>query len=38
MVDAASALARERGVQLRDIHADAFFPAASDAKQAASMQ
>ena len=38
MVDAATALARERGVQLRDIHADAFFPAATDARQAASMQ
>jgi ferredoxin-NAD(P)+ reductase (naphthalene dioxygenase ferredoxin-specific) len=38
MVDAASALARERGVQLRDIHADAFFPAANEKKQAASMQ
>ncbi len=28
MVDAASALVRERGVESRDIHADAFFPAA----------
>lgn len=27
MVDAASALARERGVAARDIHADAFYPA-----------
>lgn len=38
MVDAANALARERGVQARDIHADAFFPAACETKQAASMQ
>src|SRR4051812_46024212 len=38
MVDAANALARERGVQARDIHADAFFPAASETKQPASMQ
>ena len=38
MVDAASALARERGVQLRDIHADAFFPAAVESKPAASVQ
>jgi ferredoxin-NAD(P)+ reductase (naphthalene dioxygenase ferredoxin-specific) len=38
MVDAANALVRERGVQARDIHADAFFPAATDTKQAASMQ
>jgi CDP-4-dehydro-6-deoxyglucose reductase/ferredoxin-NAD(P)+ reductase (naphthalene dioxygenase ferredoxin-specific) len=32
MVDAATALAQARGVLLRDIHADAFFPAPADAK------
>jgi naphthalene 1,2-dioxygenase ferredoxin reductase component len=35
MVDAATALVRERGVESRDIHADAFFPAASATKQIA---
>jgi NAD(P)H-flavin reductase len=30
MVDAASALAKARGVGARDIHADAFFPAAAE--------
>jgi ferredoxin-NAD(P)+ reductase (naphthalene dioxygenase ferredoxin-specific) len=34
MVDAASALVRERGVALRDIHADAFFPAPVEASLA----
>jgi CDP-4-dehydro-6-deoxyglucose reductase/ferredoxin-NAD(P)+ reductase (naphthalene dioxygenase ferredoxin-specific) len=33
MVDAATALVRERGVESRDIHADAFFPAASATKR-----
>ncbi|HEX4985413.1 MAG TPA: 2Fe-2S iron-sulfur cluster-binding protein [Burkholderiales bacterium] len=32
MVDAAAALARARGVPARDIHADAFFPAAAGAE------
>jgi len=35
MVDAATALVRERGLESRDIHADAFFPAASATKQTA---
>jgi CDP-4-dehydro-6-deoxyglucose reductase/ferredoxin-NAD(P)+ reductase (naphthalene dioxygenase ferredoxin-specific) len=35
MVDAATALVRERGVESRDIHADAFFPAAAAPKQMA---
>jgi naphthalene 1,2-dioxygenase ferredoxin reductase component len=35
MVDAATALVRERGVQSRDIHADAFFPSAPASKQLA---
>jgi CDP-4-dehydro-6-deoxyglucose reductase/ferredoxin-NAD(P)+ reductase (naphthalene dioxygenase ferredoxin-specific) len=30
MVDAATSLARDRGVALRDIHADAFFPAPAE--------
>jgi CDP-4-dehydro-6-deoxyglucose reductase/ferredoxin-NAD(P)+ reductase (naphthalene dioxygenase ferredoxin-specific) len=38
MVDAASALVRERGVQSRDVHADAFFPAAIVPTQMASVQ
>ena len=38
MVDAATALVRERGVESRDIHADAFFPAAVESKQTAKMQ
>jgi NAD(P)H-flavin reductase len=33
MVDAATALVRERGLASRDIHADAFFPAASATRQ-----
>jgi naphthalene 1,2-dioxygenase ferredoxin reductase component len=32
MVDAASAVARERGVAARDIHADAFFPAPAETR------
>jgi CDP-4-dehydro-6-deoxyglucose reductase/ferredoxin-NAD(P)+ reductase (naphthalene dioxygenase ferredoxin-specific) len=32
MVDAATLLARERGILLRDIHADAFFPASTDTR------
>jgi CDP-4-dehydro-6-deoxyglucose reductase/ferredoxin-NAD(P)+ reductase (naphthalene dioxygenase ferredoxin-specific) len=32
MVDAASALAQARGVPLRDIHADAFYPAAPETR------
>ena len=35
MVDAATALVRERGIESRDIHADAFFPAANATKQTA---
>ena len=35
MVDAATALVRERGIESRDIHADAFFPAADATKQTA---
>lgn len=35
MVDAATALMKARGVGLRDIHADAFFPAATEAPKAA---
>lgn len=35
MVDAATALVKERGVGVRDIHADAFFPASVDAPKAA---
>ncbi len=35
MVDAASALACERGAASRDIHADAFFPAATGLPQMA---
>jgi len=38
MVDAATALVRERGVESRDIHADAFFPAAAAQQQAAAMR
>ena len=38
MVDAASALVRERGIEARDIHADAFFPAAVESKQTVNMQ
>ena len=38
MVDAATALVRERGVGSRDIHADAFYPAAVESKQTAKMQ
>ena len=38
MVDAATALARERGVASRDIHADAFFPAAPAPKQMVEMR
>ncbi|HVY05994.1 MAG TPA: 2Fe-2S iron-sulfur cluster-binding protein [Burkholderiales bacterium] len=34
MVDAATSLVRSRGIEARDIHADAFFPAAADARQA----
>jgi CDP-4-dehydro-6-deoxyglucose reductase/ferredoxin-NAD(P)+ reductase (naphthalene dioxygenase ferredoxin-specific) len=34
MVDAASALAQSRGVPLRDIHADAFYPAAPETRLA----
>lgn len=34
MVDAARALARSRGARLRDIHADAFYPAAPEARLA----
>jgi CDP-4-dehydro-6-deoxyglucose reductase/ferredoxin-NAD(P)+ reductase (naphthalene dioxygenase ferredoxin-specific) len=32
MVDAATELVRSRGVEMRDIHADAFFPAPVDTK------
>jgi ferredoxin-NAD(P)+ reductase (naphthalene dioxygenase ferredoxin-specific) len=38
MVDAATTLVRERGVESRDIHADAFFPAAAVPKQMAEMR
>ena len=38
MVDAASALVRQRGIGARDIHADAFFPAAVESKQTVDMQ
>ena len=38
MVDAASVLVRQRGIEARDIHADAFFPAAVESKQTANMQ
>jgi ferredoxin-NAD(P)+ reductase (naphthalene dioxygenase ferredoxin-specific) len=38
MVDAASALVRERGVVSRDIHADAFYPAETGSKRAARVQ
>jgi len=38
MVDAATALVRERGVGSRDIHADAFYPAAAESKQTAKVQ
>jgi len=38
MVDAATLLVRARGVGSRDIHADAFFPAAVESKQTANMQ
>jgi NAD(P)H-flavin reductase len=38
MVDAAGALVRQRGIEARDIHADAFFPAAVESKQTANMQ
>jgi CDP-4-dehydro-6-deoxyglucose reductase/ferredoxin-NAD(P)+ reductase (naphthalene dioxygenase ferredoxin-specific) len=37
MVDAATALARSRGVQARDIHADAFFPAALESARTANV-
>ncbi|HWH46671.1 MAG TPA: hypothetical protein VN664_02635, partial [Burkholderiales bacterium] len=35
MVDAATALLKARGVGARDLHADAFFPAAVDVPKAA---
>jgi len=35
MVDAATALVKARGVGQRDIHADAFFPAAAETPKAA---
>ena len=35
MVDAATELVKSRGARLRDIHADAFFPAAADVPKAA---
>ena len=38
MVDAASVLVRQCGIQARDIHADAFFPAAVESKQTANVQ
>ncbi len=38
MVDAATALVRERGIESRDIHADAFFPAAAAQHQMAAMR
>lgn len=38
MVDAATKLVRDRGVESRDIHADAFFPAAAAPKQVAEMR
>ncbi len=38
MVDAATALARARGVESRDIHADAFFPATTAPRQLAEMR
>ncbi len=38
MVDAATALVREHGIQSRDIHADAFFPAPSATKQIAGVR
>ena len=38
MVDAATALVRERGIASRDIHADAFFPAAGATKQVAEVR
>ena len=38
MVDAATALVRKRGVEARDIHADAFFPAPVESKQTAQMR
>jgi NAD(P)H-flavin reductase len=38
MVDAATVLVRQRGIEARDIHADAFFPAAVESKQTANMQ
>ena len=38
MVDAATALVRERGVESRDVHADAFFPAASATMQVAGVR
>ena len=38
MVDAATALVRERGIETRDIHADAFFPAATASRQAAEVR
>jgi CDP-4-dehydro-6-deoxyglucose reductase/ferredoxin-NAD(P)+ reductase (naphthalene dioxygenase ferredoxin-specific) len=34
MVDAATALVRGRGIELRDVHADAFFPAAEPKRTA----
>ena len=38
MVDAATALMRERGVEPRDIHADAFYPAPVESKQMVQMR
>ena len=38
MVEAATALVRERGVESRDIHADAFFPAAAPTRKMAQMR
>jgi ferredoxin-NAD(P)+ reductase (naphthalene dioxygenase ferredoxin-specific) len=38
MVDAATALVRDLGVQARDIHADAFFPAAVEPGRTANVQ
>lgn len=35
MVDAASEIARSHGIRLRDIHADAFFPAAAEPEKVA---
>jgi len=38
MVDAATSLARDRGVQVRDVHADAFFPAAVEPRRMVNAQ